>query len=348
MKKVGSHDTKLVEALKGDIERKSKKQVISFKRLSGGINNICYQVDLGSGKPVFVKKYYKDERERLEREYGAVNYFYKLGLFKVPKPYYYDKKFYYAVYKYISGEVKKPHKVGKKDILDLVIYTVKLHSIKPTKKAKVEFNRDAVLPVFSLQGHVDNLHFKFGRFMKYYNTLSSKNRLKKMIDTKEFILRINSLENKVLKSIAKVDLEKKIKESERRFNHIDFGFHNVIYKDRVPYFTDYELSGWDDPYRLIGDFMTHEQNKRISGELKNLYVEEYKRRRHLNEKEAIKLNVAIKLMDIEWVATYLWSIAPEKVSLRKDSIENFNYETYISEQLGKIEERLTKIENEIG
>jgi len=338
----------MIKTLKVDVEKKSGGKVLSFERLSGGINNICYKVNLESGRPVFVKKYYKDERERLERGYGAVKFFTRLGLFSVPKPHYFDQKLYYAVFDFIKGEVKKPHKVGKKDILDLVNYTIKLHSIKPTKKVKLEYRRDAVLPVLSLQGHVDNLHFKFGRFMKYYKTLSVKNKLKKIISGKDFISRISNLERIALKSISKKELQMKVKEHSRRFNHIDFGFHNVIYKSGAPYFTDYELSGWDDPHRLIGDFMTHELNKTIPGKLRKIYLSEYKKRMNLRINQSMRLDIAVKLMDIEWIATYLWSIAPEKVALRRASIKNFEYATYIREQLEKTEERIAKIENEIS
>jgi len=338
-------DSELTGILKVDIENKSGGKVLSFERLSGGINNICYKVNFKSGNLVFAKKYYKDKRERLEREYKAVSYFIKLEQFRVPRPHYFNEKIYYAVYDFIDGEVKKPHEVGKKDILDLVDYTVKLHSIKPTKKAKLEYKRDAVLPVFSLQGHVSNLHFKLGRFTKYYNALSVKDKLKKKIDEKDFISRINKLERIVLKPISKKELQVKVKESSRRFNHIDFGFHNVIYKDGVPYFTDYELSGWDDPYRLIGDFMTHELNKTIPSKLRNIYLSEYKKRMNLSVNQCMRLDIAVKLMDIEWVATYLWSIAPEKVALRRASIKNFDLRTYINEQLEKTEERLKKIES---
>lgn len=334
------------------VEKEYGKKVVKNERLTGGANNTCYFMQLEDGRELFVKKYYKDERERLERGYSAISYFEKLKLFRVPKPYFSDKKLYVGVYEFVRGEVKKAAESSEKEILDLVNYAVKLHSIKPTKEAKRTLKRNAVLPVFSLNNHVENLRFKYGKFFKYYKKLDSNDNLRKKIDKAKFNRRIEYSLEKILKSLPAVDLKNKIIPGRIRFNHIDYGLHNVIYKKidgkETPFFTDYELSGWDDPYRMIGDFTSHDKNKVISSNLKQMFVDEYKKRRNLSQKEALKLDVTLKLMDVEWVATYLWSIAPDKVDLRRASIKNFNEKEYVMKQLAKVEERLSKIEKELS
>lgn len=334
------------------VEKEYGKKVIKTERLTGGGNNAGYFFKLEDERELFIKKYYKDERERLEREYSAISYFEKLKLFRVPKPYFSDNKLYIGVYEFIRGEVKKAVDSSREEILDLVDYAVKLHSIKPTEEAKRTLKRNAVLPVFSLSDHVANLRFKYGRFFKYYKTLDSNNDLRKKIDKARFNSRIEDSLKKILKTLPGFDLKRKISPDKIRFNHIDYGLHNVIYKKingkEIPYFIDYELSGWDDPYRMIGDFMSHDKNKVIPSNLREMFVEEYKKRRDLNQKEALKLDVTLRLMDVEWIATYLWSIAPDKIDLRRAAIYDFNEKEYVKKQLAKVEERLVKIEKELS
>lgn len=348
MKEKYDKEKRLEKAIIDRIEENFGSKVKEMKRLAGGINNICYLIVLSDGRKLLAKKYYFDDQKRLEREFEAVSYFDKIDLFNVPKPYIEDKKLYLGVYSFIDGKIKGPREIGKKEILDLVNYAVKLHSIRPTKTARSKVTLTAIRPAFALAGHMNNLKFKLERFKKYFSGLSDSDSLKKKIEKLDFLGRLDVSIERLLEEIPEKELNRVLKWNERRINHIDFGFHNVIYKtnDRrdEPYFIDYELSGWDDPARMIGDFMTHDKNRQIPHELRELFLKEYKKARDLGPKERNRLDMAVTLMDTEWVATYLWSIAPERLAIRKLSIKNFNLESFVVGQLQKVGARLKELE----
>ena len=46
-------------------------------------------------------------------------------------------------------------------------------------------------------------------------------------------------------------IKNKYKFSDYILSPSDFGFHNIIIKDKKCYFIDFEYSGFDDPHKLI-------------------------------------------------------------------------------------------------
>jgi len=206
----------------GLIENELGSKVSSFERVYGGINNISLKCILENNKTYFVKKYVRDERLRLEREYSLFTFLHKKGLFKVPKPFFYDKDGYFAVYEFIKGEVKRIESVNLSEMKDLALYASKLHSILPTDVNRKLVSEDAVLPVFSLSDHVDNMNFKLGRFNSYFRTLPDSSWIKKILVKEKIKTRINFLLKSTLKDIPMSDLRKRIGSDKLRINHIDF------------------------------------------------------------------------------------------------------------------------------
>ena len=41
----------------------------------------------------------------------------------------------------------------------------------------------------------------------------------------------------------------------------DFGFHNILSHHNNLYYIDFEYAGWDDPYKLIADFILNPDYK---------------------------------------------------------------------------------------
>jgi len=57
---------------------------------------------------------------------------------------------------------------------------------------------------------------------------------------------------------ARLSFDDNIPAAARTLSQSDFGFHNALMRqDRTVVFIDFEYFGWDDPVRLVADFMLH-------------------------------------------------------------------------------------------
>ena len=60
------------------------------------------------------------------------------------------------------------------------------------------------------------------------------------------------------KKLSTIDFKRILPKSERCLSPSDFGFHNAICDvNGVYHFVDFEYFGWDDPAKMICDFILH-------------------------------------------------------------------------------------------
>jgi hypothetical protein len=80
------------------------------------------------------------------------------------------------------------------------------------------------------------------------------------------------------------------------------------------------------------------------------YLKKYFQQCYLNyiaagEEYKKRLELVKKIIDIEWLAIYLYSMTPEKIKIRKFSDKNFDESAYLKTQYLKFHNRLKIIEN---
>jgi hypothetical protein len=69
-------------------------------------NNLLWRLDGADGRRLVLKAYFRDDRRRLEREFGAFAFLRERGFGGVPEPLLRDDAGYWAVYSFEPGEVK--------------------------------------------------------------------------------------------------------------------------------------------------------------------------------------------------------------------------------------------------
>lgn len=313
--------------------------------------NADYLLKLKNKKHYFCKLYTKDKWERMEREFTAISYLNKKKIIEVPESFFVNKKYYFAVYSYELGRVKPANSINRKDILLIAGSAVKLHSLKPTLKLRKVFTRPAGRACFKLENHIENYRVKMADFLEYFEKLPANDTFKKKIMSFGYLKRADHVLRKII-SDANPDLMKKtIEWDKRRFNHGDFTIDNIIFRKegqrKEICFVDFEYCGWDDPLRMIGDFLVHDRNSKLSGELKQLFLKEYIKKLKLNKKNTARLNVITDLMETEWIAVYLRLLIPQTLRLRKAVVKNFDEGVYVDQQLAKAKERILNLEQRL-
>ena len=63
------------------------------------------------------------------------------------------------------------------------------------------------------------------------------------------------IKENIFKSFSKSEMTKKLNKKDLILSPSDFGFHNVIKKNKKLFFFDFEYAGMDDPVKLISDFI---------------------------------------------------------------------------------------------
>jgi len=331
-----------------------KEEVEELKRINkSGVAtyNDDFRLKLKNKTYYFCKLYAQDKWERLEREFEAVSYFGKEKILNVPTAYFADRKHYFAVYSYEIGERKSSGLYTAKDILAVADSAVRLHLVKPSVKLRIIFPKPTGRACFKLAGHIVNYKTKLADFLKYYEGLDKEDLFKKRIESFGYLKRADRVLKKIAGDVSSADMEKPIPRQEWRFNHGDFTVDNIIFqKDKGGTnlcFFDWEYCGWDDPLRMVGDFLVHDQHRGFSEELKQLFFEEYGKKIKLGRKDTARLRVIMNLMEVEWIAIYLRLLTPETLKRRKRILRNFDEKTYVEERLTRAQERILNLEKRL-
>ena len=87
---------------------------------------------------------------------------------------------------------------------------------------------------------------------------------------------INSEYQFILKNNIIKESYKKILIKNLILSPSDFGFHNSLFRNNKLFFFDFEYAGWDDPIKLMCDFILNPDYK-ISSKNEIFFIEKFKK-----------------------------------------------------------------------
>lgn len=239
----------------------SNAGLIPFDGLSqvpGGRNNRIYRLRT-SGQSWILKKYFRhpeDARERGRTEFNFLKFIYSRGVRMVPEPVYFDEAADLGVYQDIPGE--KPRKVTGK----LIDQAVRLfHEINRFRKN----DEAARLPeaseaCFSFREHAERIGARIDRLSSVRAVGADADKIKCLAGEAKIIW--EAARNSFLQQIdaEKFNFDEMLSGDDRCLSPSDFGFHNAIMKeDGSATFIDFEYAGWDDPAKMVCDFVCQPQ-----------------------------------------------------------------------------------------
>lgn len=242
------------------LSRTLGRNVTELERAEGGRNSQVYKVSCeGSGRYA-VKLYYnhpEDHRDRLESEFSSLNFLWENGVRCIPRPIIADRERSCAVYEYIEGEKISSQEVSESDIDQAVEFLTLLRGLGNAKNSGDL--PSASEACFSPQAIVSNIQQRLHQLSAVTRSGLHYNHLHAFL-VKEFVPALNDItvwsESQIRQSGMSFAFE--IPPEERTLSPSDFGFHNALRLDdgRIV-FLDFEHFGWDDPAKLISDFLLH-------------------------------------------------------------------------------------------
>lgn len=305
---------------------------LKLQPLPAGGNSRVQLLHSAQHAELVVKRYVADGRRRLETEYSVLGHLFTHGL-PVPQPVCADSQHNYAIYRKLAGERPAVTEISARLIDQLLNFLQQLQLLRD-QSAELASAAEACLIPAEVVAMIE-------RRRKRFTSLADK-RLQAFLQA-----RVDPLTESLSQQYRRqsgADYLVPLPASERALSPSDFGFHNALLDEQGCLgFVDFEYFGWDDPAKLIADFLWHpamtlplELKKQfVSGCLK-IYGPACKERwlrSHL-------------LHGLKWVLLLLNEFVDADWQRRQYAGEQRQREDRLSQQLEKAEQLLARIESE--
>lgn len=228
--------------------------VRQISRQRGGGNNRLYRVEAADGRHYALKTYLQrpgDDRDRLGAEFGGLSFLQAQGLNRqVPRAVARDPVRHCALFGWVDGNA-----VGQptpRDLFEALCFVLDLYRLAQQPEAgALPLASEACLSGTEVARQLD----------------SRLDRLLQIDDSRlrPFLLDEYSPAYERYRALAmaqyrerELDFSRPLSPLALTLSPSDFGFHNAIRRaDGRLVFVDFEYFGWDDPVKLVADFLFH-------------------------------------------------------------------------------------------
>lgn len=318
------------------------EEAVATTVLGGGRNSRVFSVATTS-RTVVVKCYFQspdDPRDRQWTEYTALSFLSGRGVTCVPGVLHLDREQGFTILSHINGERITDDLMTGDDETDFVAFVEQLKSVSAGPEA-VDLAH-ASEAFFTLDGVLANLRKRLARLQKRPDTASLAGELNGFLDDR-FIPALEALSSraKVYYRGGGLEAVDEIDESERVLSPSDFGLHNCIKSPEGLVFLDLEYFGWDDPAKLISDFVLHpaqgtvgDARYRVAGRMVDLFRD----RPGFTD----RLKALLPLFALKWCMIVLNEFLSGENARRVFSGVDEDHESVLRHQLGLAEAMLER------
>jgi len=316
-------------------EKWTDLQGSELKLIKANGNSRVFQ--LGNLSNSYLLKIYPDlqfdNRKRLHVEFSSSEKLYRSGV-NVPLPVYLDENLNWGLYSWIEGSAID--EVNEQLILKLIDIVISLKKISEESKLDSNFQAsEACLCPSDIEKQIQ------------HRLLALK--VVEHSDLQEFLsiefepVYESNLAN--IKKHFKNNYNSTLNQEYRILSPSDFGFHNAkLNSNGELYIFDLEYFGWDDPVKLIADFVWHPAMK-ISQTLKNLWIEKTIELFSQDPDIGIRFELYKPMIGLRWVLIILNEFLKKKLENRTNANpdKTANLNIIQNEQLRKAKQLLSEI-----
>jgi hypothetical protein len=307
--------------LRAAAARLLKRDVVSLERFAGGRNSQVYRLDCNGDRGAetyVVKQYYSvpgDTRDRLHTEFRALQFMKANGIDNVPAPIAVDAGTQSAIYERAEGEPATGQPIAAADIGAAADFLLRLHALGGA--AGAGSMSAASEACFSIDATFANLGRRLGRLRAVSGDAPGARSLRAWLDTR-FDPMLASLEIWADEEAQRADIRRDadIPPAERTLSPSDFGFHNAL---RAPggrlTFVDFEYFGWDDPAKMIADFLLHPAMD-LEPALKRQFARAILQGMSAQERLAARARIVYPLFGLKWCLILLNEFVPDDLRRR--------------------------------
>jgi len=308
-----------------EIARKLCGRLTTVQICRGGGNNRVYHVVARDA--AYALKCYgaiESDRDRLSQEYDGLSFLAEAGIARsIPAPYAIDRENRCALYEWIDGDKLSPH--GIDDIDAAMTFLGQLHRVRNhPSAAALPPATEAVLQPLDLLAQLRR------RLTRLASVRATERALADFLDAE--------LEPELTRRTARLAAladDGPLPLHARTLSPSDFGFHNTIRRsDGSLVFIDFEYFGWDDPVKLVADFLWH-PGMQLSLAERRRFVEGVTARFAGDPGFYRRLELTFPLYGIRWALIMLNEFVPALRARRAFSGNGGDWTKVKSQQLAK-------------
>lgn len=304
-----------------DISLPNGAKIVDSVRLGGGGNNRTYRASFDDGSVSLVKCYLKnpkDSRDRLGTEYLATQFMESHGIGNIPRAISIDRQKNRAIYSFEVGEPKILSDLTVADVDQALRFAQRLKDL--SKLAEAEALPVASEACFSTDEILMVLIARIGRIQDVITSDEAENCAELSTFMQKDLLpffRETETRARLQSSSLNTNLKQPVPLGERTLSPSDFGFHNGIFSREGKWiFYDFEYFGWDDPCKLICDFVLH-PGMNLSMDLSTHFLKGAVELFGTDASFTSRLELQYPLWGIKWCTILLNQFIPEHRSRRE-------------------------------
>ncbi len=321
------------------------RNVTSMNRIGGGRNSRVYRLICENSSQYVAKLYFRQkssQRDRLEAEFSSLQFLWENGVRCIPQPIAADRNQGYAIFEYVEGKKIPSEEVTNSDIDYAVQFLARLKKLKNRKASR--YLPPASEACFSVQAIVNNIEQRLSRLLALGDSESQYHALREFL-INDFMPSFDEITKWCKSSLNKSEIcfASDLRYEERTLSPSDFGFHNALRcSDGQLMFLDFEHFGWDDPAKMVSDFLLHPAME-LRKSLKERFVEGILNYFGDHDYLTKQIEIVYPLFGLKWCLIFLNEFLPEDLLRRsfasEDAIDEGNLQT---EQLKKARYMLQK------
>jgi thiamine kinase-like enzyme len=307
-------------------------KIVLCQSVRGGRNSRVFKIEDARAQVFIGKFYYQDKndgRDRLGTEYTSLQFLWQQGVRCVPQPLLNDPQNHCAIYQYIEGQGFSGQHITRADMDQVLAFVQRLQAVK--KDVPPGFFKDASEACFSLEQlgahlegrrrRLDNIdHAGLKDFLKDFDAF-----------WKELLPYTSS------KQVLPLD--------KRTLSPSDFGFHNALKKGGGKIvFLDFEYFGWDDPAKMMADFILHPAMQ-LDEETRAYFIQGMHTIFAADSALNARLKTVYPFFGMKWCLILLNEFLSQDFSRRVFADDTIDREKVLTEQLLKADNMLNRIKN---
>ncbi len=312
----------------------------NIEHIGGGRNSRIYRLSGVNATSYVVKVYLRepgDSRDRLGTEFNSLTFLWQQGIHNIPRPMSSYPESGIALYEYIVGDKLFPESVTNSEVDAAVDFAAQLKML--THEPAAALLNPASEAYFSIEAILNNIQRRLSRL--------SQDQIEAML--------VNFLERELLPTLdcvnswisKRASRQQELPGESRVLSPSDFGFHNAIRRNQHEIvFLDFEYFGWDDPAKLISDFLLHPAmnlNQALARRFACGIVEKFQAPEWLLE----HVKTVYPLFGIKWCLICLNEFLPEHRRRRQFAAgAEQDWAIVYSQQLSKARQILQRINGE--
>ncbi len=313
-------------------EKLSSGPVGAVTQVLGGGNNRLFRVEGAGGATYALKTYHAKDDDgavRREAEYGGLRFLWSHGVRVVPRPVAQDAKNGCVLFDWVAGSaVCEP---GAREIEATLDFAARLLDLSRQPDAQgLPLAREACLSAAELTRQIRVRRERLENEAVFHEDLQT-------FLLGGFDLAVVEVVEAARKRYRAggTDFAAEISPEARTLSSSDFGFHNALRAaDGAVVFLDFEYFGWDDPVKLVADFLLH-PGMNLSAELRSQFREGANTVFAGDAGFAERLAVLYPLYALRWALIALNEFLPEVWGRRRFARGAQSHDTVLKAQLAK-------------